>query len=162
MLEVVRELKALGVDVLFEKENIHSISEDGELMLTILASYAQEESRSVSENCKWRIRHQFQDGELTNLRFMYGYHITKGEIEIDPEEAAIVRMIFDDYLGGIGLRPDFQKATRDGHSDHAWRPMVTEAGRGHPQERKVRWERTSAKEIRQRPHYYMMVCFRNI
>jgi len=102
MLEVVRELKVLGVDVLFEKENIHSISEDGELMLTILASYAQEESRSVSENCKWRIRHQFQDGELANLRFMYGYHITKGKIEIDPEEAAIVRMIFDDYLGGMG------------------------------------------------------------
>jgi hypothetical protein len=71
-------------------------------MLTILASYAQEESRSVSENCKWRIRHQFQDGELANLRFIYGYHITKGEIEIDPEEAAIVRMIFDDYLGGMG------------------------------------------------------------
>jgi DNA invertase Pin-like site-specific DNA recombinase len=55
-LEIVRELKLLGVDVYFEKENIHSMSGDGELMLTILASYAQEESRSVSENVKWRIR----------------------------------------------------------------------------------------------------------
>lgn len=52
MLEVVRELKDINVDVYFEKENIHSISGDGELMLTILASFAQEESRSVSENCK--------------------------------------------------------------------------------------------------------------
>ena len=56
MLATVRELKGLGIDVLFEKENIHSMSGDGELMLAILASFAQEESLSVSENCKWRIR----------------------------------------------------------------------------------------------------------
>lgn len=47
MIEVVRELKGLNVDVYFEKENIHSMSGDGELMLTILASFAQEESRSI-------------------------------------------------------------------------------------------------------------------
>ncbi len=64
MLETVRELKDLNVDVYFEKENIHSLSGDGELMLTILASFAQEESRSVSENCKWRIRKGFAEGEL--------------------------------------------------------------------------------------------------
>ena len=62
LLETVRELKTLGVDVYFEEQNIHSLSGDGELMLTILASYAQEESRSVSENCKWRIRQKFQQG----------------------------------------------------------------------------------------------------
>ena len=62
LLETVRELKALGVDVYFEEQNIHSMSGDGELMLTILASYAQEESRSVSENCKWRIRKNYERG----------------------------------------------------------------------------------------------------
>lgn len=102
MLEAVRELKNLNVDVFFEKENIHSMSGDGELMLTILASFAQEESRSVSENCKWRIRKRFADGDLVNLRFMYGYRIVKGEIEINPEEADIVRMIFQDYINGMG------------------------------------------------------------
>ncbi|MHB1126860.1 MAG: recombinase family protein [Bacillota bacterium] len=102
MLETVRELKSLNIDVYFEKENIHSMSGDGELMLTILASFAQEESRSVSENCKWRIRKSFADGELMNLRFMYGYHIAHGEIEIDPKQAEIVRMIFDDYISGMG------------------------------------------------------------
>lgn len=56
LLETARELKALGIDIYFEKENIHSLSTDGELMLTLLASFAQEESRSVSENVKWRIR----------------------------------------------------------------------------------------------------------
>jgi len=102
MLEAVRELKALGIDVYFEKENIHSISGDGEVMLTILASYAQEESRSVSENCKWRIRKRFANGELVSLRFMFGYRIVKGEVVIYEKEAAVVRMIFDDYIGGMG------------------------------------------------------------
>lgn len=102
MLEAVRELKLLGIDVYFEKENIHSISRDGELMLTILASYAQEESRSVSENCKWRIRKRFQAGELVSLRFMFGYRVVKGKVTVDEREAAIVRMIFSDYIGGMG------------------------------------------------------------
>ncbi len=101
-LEAVRELKAIGVDVYFENESIHTISGDGELMLTILASFAQEESRSVSENCKWRIRKRFADGELVNLRFIYGYKIKKGKIDVDSKQAEIVRMIFDDYIGGMG------------------------------------------------------------
>ena len=64
LLETVRELKALGIDVYFEEQNIHTLSAEGELMLTILASYAQEESRSVSENQKWRVRKAFENGEL--------------------------------------------------------------------------------------------------
>lgn len=102
LLETVRELKLLGVDVYFEEQNIHSISGDGELMLTILASYAQEESLSASENCKWRIRKQFEKGELANLRFMFGYQVVKGKVEIDSEQAAVVRMIFADYISGMG------------------------------------------------------------
>lgn len=109
MLQVVRELKTLNVDVFFEKENIHSISGEGELMLTILASFAQEESRSVSENCKWRIRKGFEQGELINFRFMYGYRIKKGEVEIYDEEAKIVKMIFNDYLSGMGCSLIAQK-----------------------------------------------------
>lgn len=102
LLETVRELKLLGVDVYFEEQNIHSISGDGELMLTILASYAQEESLSASENCKWRIRKQFEKGELVSLRFIFGFQIVKGKVEIDPEQAAVVRMIFEDYISGMG------------------------------------------------------------
>ena len=64
LLETVRELKDLGIDVFFEEQNIHSKSADGELMLTILASYAQEESRSVSENMKWRTRYEKAQSEL--------------------------------------------------------------------------------------------------
>lgn len=62
LLETVRDLKTMGVDVFFEEQNIHSLSADGELMLTILASYAQEESLSASENQKWRIKRNFENG----------------------------------------------------------------------------------------------------
>lgn len=75
LLETVRMLKALEVDVFFEEQNIHTVSADGELMLTILASYAQEESLSASENQKWRIRKGFERGEMMGLRFLYGYTI---------------------------------------------------------------------------------------
>jgi DNA invertase Pin-like site-specific DNA recombinase len=96
LLETVRELKLLNIDVYFEEQNIHSLSGDGELMLTILASYAQEESRSVSENCKWRIRRDFAQGRPSASR-MLGYHLRDGKFYIIPEEAEIVRRIFADY-----------------------------------------------------------------
>ena len=82
LLETVRELKGLGVDVYFEEQRIHTLSADGELMMTILASYAQEESLSASENQKWRIRKAFEQGELIQLRFLFGYRITRDRIEI--------------------------------------------------------------------------------
>lgn len=60
LLTTVRQLKDMGVEVWFEKENIRSMSGDGELMMSILASFAQEESRSISENIRWRIKKQFE------------------------------------------------------------------------------------------------------
>ena len=102
LLETVRELKTLGIDIFFEEQNIHSLSGEGELMLSILASYAQEESRSVSENCKWRIQKRFEAGEPANWRFMYGYRIHKGTIRMDAKEADVVRWVFQSYLNGYG------------------------------------------------------------
>ena len=64
VLEVVRELKSLGVEVKFEKENISSFDGDSELLLTVLSSFAQEESKSTSENLKWRYKRKFENGEL--------------------------------------------------------------------------------------------------
>ncbi len=99
-LNILRELKLRGVDVFFERENIQSNSGDGELMLSILSSFAQEESRSVSENCKWRIREKMKQGELVGLRDMYGYVIDRNIVSIEPQQAQIVRQIFDWYLSG--------------------------------------------------------------
>lgn len=71
-------------------------------MLTILASFAQEESLSVSENCKWSIREKFKNGEPSFFR-CYGYKWVDGQLQIVPEEAAVVKRIFEAYLNGKGL-----------------------------------------------------------
>lgn len=101
LLQNVRELKTIGVDVYFEEQNIHSMSDDGELMLSILASYAQEESLSASENVKWRVRQDFQKGKPSNLR-IFGYDLLNGRLIVNESEAEVVRMIFSDYLSGLG------------------------------------------------------------
>ena len=101
LLDTIRELKLLEIDVFFEKENMHSISKNGELMLTLLAMYAEEESRSASENQKWRIHKMFEQGRPNTGR-MLGYCLKDGQLTIIPEEAEIVRMIYEDYLSGMG------------------------------------------------------------
>lgn len=114
LLEVVRELKALGVGVFFEEQNIYSLNGDGELMLTILASYAQEESRSVSENQKWRIRKDYGEGRTSGSIRMYGYDYKAGMLTVIPEEANVVRMIFSDYLSGLGKNAIMKKLKKLG------------------------------------------------
>lgn len=104
VLEVVRELKLLGVEVKFEKDNISSMSGDGELMLTVLSSFAQEESKSMSENIKWRYRRNFEQGILAiNATRFLGYDKDEhGNLVINPGQAEIVERIFTDYIGGKG------------------------------------------------------------
>ena len=114
-LESVRELKLLGVDVYFENEKIHSMSGDGELMLSILASYAQEESRTASENVKWRIRKMFQEGRPYTRR-MLGYRLLDSTYYVVPGEAETVRKIFMDYLGGMGATAIAKKLQNAGVS----------------------------------------------
>lgn len=113
LLETVRQLKELGVDVFFEEQNIHTLSADGELMLTILASYAQEESRSASENQKWRIRKNFREGKPWN-GVMLGYRQQNGKYIVVPEEAEIVRRIYAEYLDGKGLEAIVNGLNADG------------------------------------------------
>ena len=99
LLNIVRHLKDIGVEVWFEDEGIHSMDGDGELMLTILASFAQEESRSISENCKWGIRKQYERGASRGCK-IYGYRTKKGQLVIREDEAAVVRRIFQMFLDG--------------------------------------------------------------
>lgn len=125
-LNIVRELRELGVDIWFERENIHSLSADGEFLLTILASFAQEESLSNSENQKWKIRKNFSEGILTSTT-MLGYRLEKGQLIIIPEEAEIVRMIFQDYLSGMGTNAIVRKLRKSGiptKHDCTWRESV--------------------------------------
>lgn len=100
LLKTVRHLKEIGVEVWFEKENICSLSGDGELMLTILASFAQEESRSISENVRWRIKKQFEQGTPNGRFRVYGYRWEGDKLVVVPKEAAVVRRIFQNFLDG--------------------------------------------------------------
>ena len=121
LLETVRELKGLGGDVYFEEQNIHTASADGELMLTILASYAQEESLSVSENMKWRIRKNFEDGKPWS-GFVLGYRFEDGQYVIVPEEAEVVRRIYREYLDGLGATAIMKGLNDDGIRTRTGKP----------------------------------------
>ena len=113
LLQIVRMCKEWEVDIFFEEQSIHTMSGDGELLLGILASYAQEESRSASENQKWRIRHNFASGMPWNGALL-GYRIQNGRYEIVPEEAEIVRRIYVDYLDGFGYQAIVTRLREDG------------------------------------------------
>lgn len=102
-LKTVRELRLIGVDVYFEEQNIHTLGEDGELLLTLLAAYAEEEARSVSENQKWRIKSNYEQGLPWSIN-MYGYRLVDGRLEIVPEEAEVLRLAADLYLEGYGQK----------------------------------------------------------
>jgi len=102
LLETVRELQTLNVDVFFEEQNIHSISGEGEMILSLLASMAQEESRSTSENMKWRIKKDFEQGIMWGGNSCYGYKLENKQLILIPEEADAVRLIFQLYIEGKG------------------------------------------------------------
>lgn len=103
LLQSVRHLKDLGVEVRFEKENISTMEGSGELLLTLLASFAQEEARSISQNIKWSLRKKNEQGIPSNEFAVYGYRWKDGGLVPDPVEAPVVRRIFRDYLSGAGL-----------------------------------------------------------
>ena len=101
LLSTVRHLKEIGVEVRFEKENIHSFSGDGELMLSILASFAQEEVRSLSENSKWGIRKTYQNGtDGVRNKKVLGYRYDGEKYVVKEDEAEIVRFIFEQTAAG--------------------------------------------------------------
>ena len=113
LLETVRELKAMGITVYFEEQNIDTGTDDGELMLSILASYAQEESLSASENQKWRVRQNFENGQPWR-GFMLGYRYKDGQYIVVPEEAEIVRSIYADFLDGKGVTAIMKRLNKEG------------------------------------------------
>lgn len=101
-LTTIRKLKERGVEVFFEKENINTLDSKGELLLTIMSSLAQEESRSISENVTWGQRKRFADGKVSMpYKHFLGYRKGEnGEPEILEDEAIIVRRIYRLFLEG--------------------------------------------------------------
>ncbi|WP_270270416.1 recombinase family protein [Enterocloster clostridioformis] len=104
VLKFARELKELGVGIFFEEQNINTLSGDGEMMLAVLASFAQEESRSMSENNKWSIRKKFEQGDIMiNTERFLGYDKDGyGGLAINHREAMVVDFLYDMTLFGLG------------------------------------------------------------
>ncbi|MGW9529627.1 recombinase family protein [Paenibacillus terrae] len=132
LLKYVRELKSLGVAVFFERENINTLDTTGEVLLTILSSLAQDESRNISENSRWGILRGFQNGKVfcNTTRFL-GYDKDEhGELVINEPEAEIVRRIYEEYLDeksyqaiARGLMRDHIKTVTGG--DTWWDSSIT-------------------------------------
>ena len=93
VITYIRELRAINVELFFEKENISSLDSKIDFMLTILSSIAQEESRAISSNVKWAIEKKAKNG-IVDPRRIYGYNIEEGKYVINEEEAEVVRQMF--------------------------------------------------------------------
>jgi DNA invertase Pin-like site-specific DNA recombinase len=104
-LKYIRQLKEKHIPVFFEKENIDTLDSKGEIMLTIMASLAQQESQSLSQNVKLGFQYRYQQGELTiNHKRFLGYTKDEaGHLIIEPTEAEVVKRIFKEYLEGSSL-----------------------------------------------------------
>ena len=101
-LTTVRKLKERNVEVYFEKENIYTLDAKGEVMITIMSSLAQEESRSISENITWGKRRSMEEGKFS-LAYKHFLGYKKGEdgiLEIVEDEAKIIRKIYQLFLEG--------------------------------------------------------------
>ncbi len=99
-LEAARELKALGIGVYFEEQNLNTAELSGELMAAIFALLAQKGSESISENLRWSIDKRMRAGKYNTCRAPFGYHLEKGTLVLDPETVPIIQYIFDAYLSG--------------------------------------------------------------
>ncbi len=101
-LQTIRTLKEHGVEVFFEKENMWTFDSRGELLISLMSSIAQEEARSISENCTWGQRKRFQDGKVTvPFKRFLGYDRGEdGNLVINEEQAVTVRRIYALFLQG--------------------------------------------------------------
>ena len=132
-LVTIRKLKEKGVEVYFEKENIYTFDGKGELLLTIMSSLAQEESRSISENVTWGQRKRFADGKVSlPYKQFLGYRKgTDGLPEVVPEEAIIVRRIYSRFMEGLTPGNIARELTDDGIPTPAgkqqWRASTVES-----------------------------------
>lgn len=105
-IKYIRALKTLGVAVIFEKENINTLEMDSELLLTMMGAFAQAESESMGANVRWGMREAMRSGKA-NLRIDALYAYEKGEDgkpKIIPEQAEVVRKIYERFLAGQSLR----------------------------------------------------------
>lgn len=119
----IRLLRDKGIPILFEQQSLNSMDHNVDLILTILSSIAEEESRSMSQNIKSAFRHRAAMGYVTQVRKCYGYKIDKdGTFTVNPKQAHIVMRIFNEYEQGSALHTIAHKLTFDGIPSPAGNP----------------------------------------
>ena len=133
-LKYIRQLKDKNISVFFEKENINTMDAKGEVLLTIMASLAQQESQSLSQNVKLGLQYRYQQGkvQVNHNRFMGYTKDEEGNLIIVPEEAEIIKRIYREYLEGKSLAGIGRDLEKDG--------ILTAAG-------KPRWRPETIKKI---------------
>lgn len=134
LLETVRHLRSKGIEVRFEKENIWTFDSKGELLLTIMSSLVQEESRSISENVTWGHRKRFADGKVSFAysRFLGYEKALDGKLVIVPDQAAAVKLIYKLFMDGLTYHAIAKELTK--------RELKTASGITH-------WNQGSVKSI---------------
>lgn len=127
-LHYIQELKELGVSVWFETQGIDTMTPNGEVLITILAALAEQESRTISTNVKWGYQKRFKDGKvIINHRFILGYTKVGKDYVIVEDEAKIVRRIFLDYLSGKSVRQICDELNSEGLTTKrgcTWQPST--------------------------------------
>lgn len=115
-LKYIRDLKAINVAIFFEKENINTMDAKGEVLITIMASLAQQESESLSQNVKMGIQYRYQQGKVfVNHNHFLGYtKDAQGNLVIEPEEAKVIKRIFYSYLNGMTMKQIADSLKADG------------------------------------------------
>ena len=115
-LKYIRQLKDINIPVLFEKESINTMDAKGEVLITIMASLAQQESQSLSQNVKMGLQYRYQQGkvQINHNRFLGYTKDADGNLVIDPEQAETVKRIYREYLEGLSMDKIAAGLERDG------------------------------------------------
>lgn len=139
-LKYIRKLKEKNIPVFFEKENINTMDSKGEVLLTIMASLAQQESQSLSQNIKLGLQYRYQNGEVqvNHNRFLGYTKDEDGHLIIEPTEAEVVKRIYREYLEGSSLLQIGRGLEADG--------ILTAAG-------KAKWRPETLRKILQNEKY---------
>lgn len=103
-LETIRELKALGISIYFEEHNIDTKNIASEMLTAVLASCAQAESESISQNMRWSVQKRMEKGTFNTCRAATGFRLSENGLIIHPQEAGVIRRIFSEYLSGSNSR----------------------------------------------------------
>ena len=115
-LNYIRALRELGIAIIFEEQNINTLDSDSEMLITLLGAFAQAESETISENVKWGKRQAMREGKaIFPYRHMYAYERGEdGRPKIIPEQAGVIRRIYDEFLTGASQQMIADGLTRDG------------------------------------------------